>query len=445
MRSALEITRKAKGEAEGIFSKILKKDFTGNAGMAIKNSIYQFASSIVFKIGSLVFTAIIARMLLPELFGLYSLALSTIVFMASFSDLGIGTVLISSVSKELSKKNGNPGGYVQYLLKIRKYLVLAISLILFFSSYYISNYYYKQPIFLALLAGSLYVCVYSFISFYSVIFQAVNKFEVNIYKEILFQVSRLILVPLVILLSISGSREILLFSVFVAIILSYSVSLGYLFIKKPKFAIKGKLTLKNKKEVWKNIMPLMITILLTVIFGYVDISVLGKFVEISYIGYYSSALMLIGAISSLLGFSVALFPLFSRLDSVKLRRALRRSLLIILPLLLVTTVITFMLAKYAILIIYGNSFMQALPVLKVLILFLLIDPLTALYSSYHLVLGNQKYLAKCMAFVTIIDLFLTLFLVNLGLSYSSNFAIIGAAAALIISKSIYLVLLLLKK
>jgi PST family polysaccharide transporter len=230
-----------------------------------------------------------------------------------------------------------------------------------------------------------------------------------------------------------------------AIVLSYSLSLVYLFIKKPSFQYKRDLNSKEKRIVWKNIIPLAMTLILTIIFSYIDISILGKFVEMSYVGYYSSAMMLVGAVASLLGFSIALFPLFSRLSGKKLQSALNRSLLVITPILLLGILITFIFSKYIILLVYGESFIQSLPVLKILAFLLLIDPLTAIYSSYHLILGNQKYLVKSMFFITIIDLILTLFIVNLCLGYSQSFAIMGAALSLVISKGLYFLLLVLKR
>src|SRR3972149_4620205 len=87
-----------------IFRRLKNRDFSGNTGLAIKNSIYQFSTNFVLKIGSLVFTVIIARLLMPELFGLYNLALSTILIFFVISNMGIGPALVRFVSKELEKR-----------------------------------------------------------------------------------------------------------------------------------------------------------------------------------------------------------------------------------------------------------------------------------------------------------------------------------------------------
>src|SRR3989337_1582226 len=136
-----------KEDVVGIGRILFKRDFSGNRGLAVKNSIYQTATGIVAKIGSLLFTIIIARMLLPDLFGLYSLALSTIVLFTSFCELGIGTALIKYVAQKGKKSRG----YIQYLGRLKLYLTAITVLILSIFAYSISNYYYQKPIFYALI------------------------------------------------------------------------------------------------------------------------------------------------------------------------------------------------------------------------------------------------------------------------------------------------------
>jgi len=81
--------KQEKTEFINIFRKNKKRDFLGNEGMAIKNSSFQISKTIIAKAGGLLFTILLARALMPELFGLYSLALSTIFLFMGFIDMGI--------------------------------------------------------------------------------------------------------------------------------------------------------------------------------------------------------------------------------------------------------------------------------------------------------------------------------------------------------------------
>jgi len=99
-------TRKTKE----ILERIKNKDFSGGEGQAIKNSTWQVATTLTAKIGSLLFTIIIARLMLPEVYGLYGLALSTILFMGVFNDFGISSALMTFVSKTIDKTPGKSKG-----------------------------------------------------------------------------------------------------------------------------------------------------------------------------------------------------------------------------------------------------------------------------------------------------------------------------------------------
>jgi O-antigen/teichoic acid export membrane protein len=428
-------------EAFGIFKRIKNRDFTGNTGLAVKNSLFSFFSALVLKIGSLAFTIIIARMLMPELFGLYSLALSTIVFMTTFCDLGIGTVLISYVSRELAKKKSNAKAYIDYLFKVKMSLTLAVSLILLFSSYFLAKYYYNKPIFFALAVGSLYLAVSSFQGFYSAIFQAVNKFQYGIYKEIIFQVLRLVLIPLAILLTIKNSTEILLFAIILTLTICYLVSTVYLFFARPKFNFTKKIDKNEKIKIWKFILPLTTTVVSGIVFGYIDMIMLGRFVESEFIGYYSAALALIGSVGSLIGFSGAVFPIFARLGGAKLKLGLKRVLFFSIPISLAAIIGTLLLSKYVILIVYGVSYSPSINILRLLSVLLLVDPLIAIYSSYHISKFDQKFVAKTLIFATILNITLNYLFIQYALNISHYATVFAVSFAILISRFTYLILL----
>ncbi len=77
--------KEEENDIKDIWRRIRKRDFSGNKGLAVKNSVYNLSKTIFSKIGSLVFVVILARLLMPELFGLYNLALSTILIFAAIS------------------------------------------------------------------------------------------------------------------------------------------------------------------------------------------------------------------------------------------------------------------------------------------------------------------------------------------------------------------------
>lgn len=425
-----------------IFRRIKKRDFSGNTGLALKNSVYQFSTTLVTKISSLIFVIILARLLMPKLFGLYSLALSTIVLFIAFSDLGIGETLVRFVSKQLSKKRPNIKGYYNYLLKIKFVLTFLASLVLISSAYWISHVYYNKPIFFALLAGGLYIFVISFSGFFSCLYQSFNNFKKILIKESISQILKLIIVPLIVLFSLTFSEEILFLNIFLALSLCYLAGLGFLLIKKPVLTGRD-LNKKEKKEVKKFIFPLTITVISGIFFSYIAIIMLGHFVDSEFIGYYSAALTLISSVCALLIFSAVLLPIFSRLRGERLEKGLKKSILIVIPFSLIMIFFVILLAPFIIKLIYGLEYSNSILLLRILSLLIFSGPLVAIYTTYFVSKGNTKLVAKLLISTTIMNIILNYVLISILVKQSHFMATIGAAVATSVSAYVYLGLLVL--
>src|SRR3990172_2759397 len=142
----MDLIHEGESDVKLIWRRIRKRDFSGNTGSAIKNSVYQTFTNIFAKIGSLIFTIIVARLLLPGLFGLYSLALSTILLFSAFSDFGIGGAFVTFISRELGKKRKKTAkAYTYYFGKISLFLISISILALLASAKFISENYYQKP------------------------------------------------------------------------------------------------------------------------------------------------------------------------------------------------------------------------------------------------------------------------------------------------------------
>jgi stage V sporulation protein B len=432
-----------KKHALGITDRIKRRDFSGNTGIAIKNSIFQFSTNIIAKIGSLLFTVVLARLLLPEIFGLYSLALSTIVIFAAFSDLGIGSALV----KYLSANEKNPkkaGAYVFYIRSLKVKLTFIVALVLLASSFFVAKYYYQKPIFYALVAGSLYLVAINFLGFVTGLFQARNNFKYPLYKEIFFQLVRLILVPLMILYLLSSSKEILIGGIILNLAFCYILSIFFLYPKIKKYN-NSNLKKEEQQQVRRFILPLSATALSGVFFGSIDILMLGRFVDSSYLAFYQAAFALLGSVAALIPFAAAFFPLFSRLKKDKLDFALRKSLVLTAILSLFGFIITFFLAPYVIRIVYGSNYETSILFLRILSLLLLIDPFNAIYSGYYISQSKNILLAKILISVTVLNIVLNYIFIVYLFRYSMLHATVGAAIATIASRAMLLIILKFKK
>jgi O-antigen/teichoic acid export membrane protein len=441
-----KIIQENKKEVFGILNMIFKRDFKGYTGLAIKNSIFQFSTNFMSKIGSLIFMIIIARLLMPELFGLYSLAISTIVLFSSFADLGIDQTMIRFVSKVLAKNNLKKAkAYAEYLIKVKLFCAITVAIILAISAYFIANFYYHKPIFFALIAGSFYILFSSLIYSFEGIFQSSNMFKGPFIKESFFQVLRLIIVPLVILFSIrmSLSNQFELFLIVFSLAICYLFSLVFIYYlaKKQIKLIKSsseKISQKEKDTLWKFIFSLSLPIFSGIFLGYIDMLMLGRYVSAEFIGYYRAAFSLIGAAAPLIGFSTVLLPIFSRIKGKQLERALNKSIKITFVLSVLGIIVTLILSNLAILIIFGKDYMNSVIILRILSLILITIPINSIYTTYLISKGKARLVAFLLIISTILNLLINYTLIKIFTSQGQFMVTIGVSIATVLAGYIFL-------
>lgn len=434
-------------DARTIFTRFKKRNFSGDTGQAIKNSSYQLTTNVIMKVGSLLFTIIIARMLMPEKMGLYSLALSTIVLFSAFSDFGVGTALLTFVAKSLGRGDaGKAKAYFKKLYKWKTTMLFFCSLALLASSYFISKYYYQKPIFYALIAGALYIPAVGLLGFIEQSFRAVNDFKRPMIKEIIFQSLRLTIVPLGIflLLRTNLSNETIVSGVILLITASYLLSLLFLVaISKKKLPFLSKknpgLTNEETRDLKKFILPLSATVLSGVFFGYIDTLMLGHFVSENYIAYYGAAFSLVSSGTAIIGFiSTALFPLFSKLEGKSLEKLFRKSRNMIILISFFAAIFSYIFAYYLIWLAYGSDYLTAVPIMKIFAILVFILPFSSIYDTYLTSQKKTKILAWLLVVSTILNIILNFFGITYGLKTAGDLgAVYGACLATITSRIFY--------
>ena len=102
---------------------------------------------------------------------------------------------------------------------------------LLISAYFIANFYYNKPIFLALLAGGIYIPVLGFMGYFGGVFMAKNIFKYSLIKEIIFQVSRIILVPIGILYLLKINLNSSSIIAIIILILTFCYFIALIFLK----------------------------------------------------------------------------------------------------------------------------------------------------------------------------------------------------------------------
>jgi len=267
---------------------------------------------------------------------------------------------------------------------------LLLASILIISAKFIAYDYYNKPLFLALIAGSLYILLSGFTKLFEGLFQASNNFKKSFYKEIIFQTIRLLLVPTIILLTINKvSSEILISLVIITLSASFLVSLIFIIISaKRQISFlrleTKKLRKREKRKLNKFILALSAVTLSGVFFGFIDMFILGRYVAAEFIGFYRVAFALITSATPFITFSGALFPLFSRLKGKQLTRGLNKSTRLTISIAIPILIIILTFSSPIVRIIFGAEYSPSANILR------LFSPLIAIYSSYLISQNKPK-------------------------------------------------------
>lgn len=436
-------------DVKDIFNRIRKRDFRGYTGLATKNSLYVFLTNIVGKIGSFVFVIILARLLMPDLFGLYSLALVTILLFAGFSELGIAQTFVKFISKELGeRKNKKAKAYAYYLLKIKLILMSLVVVLLAASAKFISQNYYNKPIFFALIAGILYIIFVGLTSIFYYFFQSTNDFKIVFYKEIFFQLVRIIFVPLLILYSLKYISSVEIIVLILILGLSFVWFLTFLFlvpfVRKKMYFLKAKtekLSQREKKKIQKFLLQLLVLGFSGLFFAQIDMVFLGRFVLSNFIGYYAVAISLIVSLGTLIAFSVVFLPIFTRLKGVRLEKGFKKTIRMTFILSLLLFILTITFASFFIKIFYGQAYLISIPLLRLLSPLIISMPLISIYTVYFIAIGKPKIVTRWLLYSTIINIVLNYFLIIWLINYSQIAAVFGVSVATLASRYFYLVVL----
>lgn len=416
---------------------------SGLAKTVIKSGMWNFASSLIMRLGALIFTIIIARMLQPELFGLYSLALSVMFILLTFADLGINATMMRYVSDAISKgSKKKAASYFSYLLKIKFLLTITFSSVLLIISYPLANYFFNKPeLFLPLVLCSLYMFFLSFLGFYESTFYTVQKVKFITFKEAVYQTLKILFVVLGVYFianKVAGAiAGLILASILILGLLIFLVhrTQRYLFEKS------SKITKEEKRKLLKFLFYLTLGSITSIFFLYIDIVILGAFVSSEFIGYYRAAFGIMGAIVGLISITNILLPIFVQLEGERLERAfnkvLRYSAIIAFPAAFGVALV----AKPFINIIYGISYAPASIPLYFISFLIIEGTFSALFYWLFAAKEQPKTITKVLIAATIMNIILNVILITLLVKISPMAALIGAASATLISRYFNLIVI----
>jgi len=416
-----------------------------NLGLiAAENSLYKILLSIINRIGALIFTIYLARVLLPELFGIYTLALSIALIFYTFTDLGINLTLSRYVSMELNKKKNRARAYARYLFKLKLFLVLLFSFSLLAFSYPLSFFIFKKPqLFLPLIFSAFYILIFSLDGFFGTFFYIIKKVKYLVIKETLVQALRIFLV---IMLFSFVAKTFYVASAFISQIVSifFALTLSIFWLGKlmPKLLSKSQEKI-DKKGLLKFSFLMTISSISTVFFIYIDTIMLGLLLpDPSFVGYYRAAFSIVISVSSLLLLNFVFLPIFSQTPQRKLRRIFNKVMRYSFALTIPSVFGLIVLGKYVLRLLYGYEYLLSyLPL--IFLSFIIIETSSGglLYSLLS-AKGKLKNVTLALISVTFLNIILNFLLISWLKSYSFELGMVGASIATLTSRAVYFLCLI---
>jgi len=406
----------------------------------VKNSAWALISSVIGRVGSLLFTIILARFLLPEKYGIYSIVFSVGMIFITFTDLGIDRTFIRYLSYSLSHDKKKTNAYYRYLLRIKIILALTAAVALAVLAYPIATLVFRNAgLFYPLLAAAFYIFVLTFEGFYSSIFYSIERVDCLSMRDILSQSLKIIL-ALGLFIFVSSSYQLV--GVFAVLTLTSIVAalLAYFYTKKlnPEIYIKKDVEI-DKKKVIRFVGFLTIASISGILFSYIDSIMLGLYVSPEFVGFYRAAFSLVFGVAGLLGFaSIVLMPVFTKTAKNNIQGIFSAALRYISILSIPCTFGLIALGNYFIRLFYGYAYLPSVLPIYFLAFAILPISLTGMIIALFSAEERTAVYAKIFMISSIVNIILNFALITLLVRISPLWASGGAAIATTVSWFFYM-------
>lgn len=339
---------------------------------------------------------ILARILSPNEFGLFGIAMLFLSLLEIISETGVNIFLI--------QEGDDIDSFIDtaWIVSIARGTLIA--LVLFLLSPTISRFFNSPQSLNVLLLISLAPLIRGFIN------PAVVKFQKNLLfaKEFIFRLIIYFLDALVAILTALATHSAvsLVYGLLAGAV--FEVCASHLFIRPgPKLRfVKNKLNLIIKRGKWVTFAGIF-----NYLFENIDDAVVGRLLNTAYLGTYQMAYK----VSSLPMTEVSdviqkvTFPVYSKItqDKERLKKAFIKSLLVTTLIVIPIGIILFFFPEKVVLILLGPKWLSAVSVIKVLSFFGVVRAITETTYPLFLSLKKQKYVSL-ITLISIMGLVITI-------------------------------------
>ncbi|MFZ4499963.1 MAG: flippase [Minisyncoccia bacterium] len=400
---------------------------TSDKQTVVKNTFWLFLGEVVGRLLKLALIIYTARVLGAEGWGVFSYALSLASLLMVFSDVGITGL----ITREIIQKKKDFSVFISTALLAKTIFLFASTLLVLFAGPFLSHIPEARVLF------PLFAIVLFFDAARDLILAINIAFE-KMEKDMLVKTSMgvITLILGVILLRI----EVAPISVAIAYAVGSTVGcvMAFLIIKKDLKGLFSKSNSRTLRLVLQTTWPFAIVTLIGIITGATDVYMLGIWRDPTEIGLYTSAQRIqqfIIIIPIMLG--TAVFPLLSRLvntDNNQFGIVLEKTLSFVFAMGIPIVCGGILLSSEIMTFLFGTSYVNAGPLLQMLMVSLLASLPLAILSNSIFAHNGQKNIAIAYLSGLGINILLNIFLIP-------QYGALGAAFATVLSTTIITVII----
>jgi len=387
---------------------------------AIRGAGWNGALQIATTLLSALKIVILARILSPNDFGLFALVAVTIGIVESFTETGINPTIIQSPKSITYFLD------TAWVISIVRGLIISICMMT--AGFAMQFIYDSQQLFVLVGVASLIPLIKGFINPAIITLQKdLRFFRDSFYRLLVLVVEVVSTISLALLLN---SVFAMVFGLVISAIFEVIITWA-MFSIRPRFAYIS----SRAKEIFDNMKGLNVLSILGYASENVDNLIVGKVVGTAGLGIYQNSYGFTHKLNLQLAKSVQIgtFPVYARIsdDLQRLKRAYLKTVLTSLGTFILIAIPFFLFPRETVLLLLGNQWLEAVPLIRPLLLAGLLQSVVAMSSSL-LVARRAYFWLNANLFIT------TTTMIVLVVILGSQYGLIGAVMGVVIARALAL-------
>lgn len=292
----------------------------------------------------------------------------------------------------------------------------------------IVNYYINRQVYFSLILFYVSMYLAMFTNLLDLYFQSQNLYRFLATRQVIEKISAVVFGVILLLLKPTVDM------VFVAILISQCVSIGYYYVISLPFAIKLSLNWSYAKELFFKGLPFLFIGIFASLYGRIDVTMLRYMANFQSVGYYTAAnkfMETAGLFATL--FAASIYPVLSPLwhaakDGDNFNKFFQRCFRILFSAGLLAALLLIIAAPLLVKIFFPASFGPSVLALRILAISLVISFISLLFSTLLIIEGREKIGLNIIIFGAVFNIILNFFLIPRFGLYGSSWATVIAEA-----------------